>query len=271
MPKHADPKVFYPLLIEAFREEPGNVNAAANKAGVTWNTANKAWEKGHMRVGYGPIKELIKQEQQRARTLIEAERQAAIKTQQAEGAKARENAIAARKQEGQMTGLVRASTLHALAAVGTLAKEARQLAEAINSQVALERQKLDQWTAYEAAIVRGDPAAAAALKPPWVTDQHTGYPYTVDRLLAILNRSADYAGKITHCARQAMEMERVHLGEPIATIGVVDERREISLEEADTRRENALVAIERARASGGLRMIPGGKAEPVVGQRVIVR
>lgn len=172
-----------------------------------------------------------------------------------------------------MTAMVRGSTFLALRAVTALSKESNQLAEVINKQVATERLKLEQWNAYEDAIVKGAPNAAA-LAPGWSKNAKgaiTYFPPTLERLLSILNKSAEYASKVTHCARQAMEMERLHLGEPIATIAVVDERKEITFEEMDTRRENALRALDMARTRRGLQVIPGGKIEPVVGQRVVLR
>jgi hypothetical protein len=263
MAKPVDPAVIYPLLLTALRTEPGNLNAAAKHAGVTWNTAQKAWEKGSKKHGFPPLKQVIEQEQIKARALLEAERRSKLAAIALEKEQAREGAVAARKQEGQMTQLVRASSLLALRAVTSLSREAVGLAETINKRIEQEKKHLDLWIQYDDAVLRGDPSAQL---PPFA------HPPSLNNLLSILNRTADYAGKITHCARQAMDMERIHLGEPTHIIGIADATpKDITLDEVQIRRDNAVRALEGATRSGGLRVIQGGNAEPVIGQRVVVR
>lgn len=270
MSRKADQTVLYPKLLDAFREDPGNINAAANKCGVKWSTADRAWRLGARAYNYPPIKLVIAEEQEKARALLEADRLAKIAERRREIEAASENAIKARKQEGQMVALTRGQSLGALTAVTVLSGEARALAEAVKGQLQVERQKLIEWTAYETALVAGDPTATP---PAWASSKNKGTGVrSLEAILSILQKSAQYATQITHCARQAMEMERLHLGEPIQTVKhELEIRGDMTLEEVRTRKENALRAIERAESAGGLKLLPGGKDTPTVGQRVVVR
>lgn len=257
---------YYPKLVEAFRLDP-NISRAAEVVGVHWKTAEKAWLKGVRSEGYPPIQTIIREEQERARAMIEAERLAKFAQRQKEMEQAAENAVQARKQEGQMTQLVRQQSLAALTAVSVYATAARELATVVNGELKVDMAKSKEWTEYEAALLAGDPNAK---EPAWANGNVRNVP-SLDRLLQIAQKMADYARTITHCAREAMEMERLHLGEPLAVVRHEFETREMTMEEVETRTSNALRVIDRAKEAGGLKVIPGGKATPVVGQRVVVR
>lgn len=257
-----DQEKTYAALLEAYRTSPDNHTGAARAAGVNWRTAKTVWERGYRKLKLPPLRDYLIEEQQRSRALLEADRQARLKAAQVEDENSRKNAVQARKMEGQMVTMVRGSTFLALQAVTELAREAKGLAEAVNAQVAVERRRLTLWTAYDVARLAGDPTAVEPTE---------GRPPTLDKLLSVLNQSATYAQRITSCAREAFELERLHLGEPLATIAVVDERREVTLDELRLRRDAALHALEGAVQAGGLTVLQGGKADPVIGQRVIPR
>ncbi|NJR71345.1 MAG: hypothetical protein HC771_24040 [Synechococcales cyanobacterium CRU_2_2] len=163
--------------------------------------------------------------------------------------------------------MVRTNASAALTVVLQLAQQARAFSDSITKMAVIEREKIERWIAYEQAALQGTPIAPLP--------KELRKPLDIADLTNLLNRSADYAQKITHCARQAMEMERLYLGEPLAIIGVVDEqRRDIPIEEVQLRADNALKALEGARKAGGLRLIAGGKGEPAkpqIGQRFIPR
>lgn len=258
---------FYPKLLEAFRIEPGNIQHAAVAAGVHWKTAEKAWLVGNKRGGFPSIQSVINEERERARAMIEAERLAKIAERKREIEQSAEQAVQARKQEGQMTQLVRQQSLAALTSVSIFAAEARKLAEVIKGDLQIDLQKSREWTEYEAKRVAGDPSA---IEPAWFQGNVRSIP-SAERLLTMLQKMADYSRTINSCAREAMEMERLHLGEPIAVVRHEMEIREMTMEEVDTRTQNALRVIDRAREVGGLKVVQGGKASPVVGQRVVVR
>lgn len=270
MSRRVDQTIVYPKLLDAFREDPGNINHAAEKSRVNWNTADRAWRVGVKTLGYPPIKLVLAEEQEKARALLEADRLAKIAERRREIEAASENAVKARKQEGQMVALTRGQSLNALTAVTVLSGEARALAEAVKGQLQVERQKLLEWTAYEAALVGGD---SNAQPPAWHTSKSHGTGVrSLEAILSILQKSAGYAMQITHCARQAMEMERLHLGEPLAVVKhELEIRADMTMVEVQTRKENALRAIERAESAGGLKVLSGGKDAPTVGQRVVVR
>lgn len=266
MARPIDPTVVYPALLEAFRTDPGNIHHAAKAAGVTWRTADKFWRKGSKLHGFPPIESTVRGEMERARALIEAERLAKIEARKKELADSAEQAVQARKQEGQMTTLVRQQSLAALTSVSVFAKESRKLAEAIQDQVELERRKLAEWTAYEAAVVAGDPNA---VEPAWVGK--AGRLHPLDYLLGILHDCARYMERIGACARNSMEMERLHLGEPLATIRheINEVPQEMTVQEVRIRRDNALRVIERLEQTGGLKLVAGSKTPvPTIGQVV---
>jgi hypothetical protein len=268
--KGNDSTALYQRLLDAFRSEPANIHKAAQTAGCTWKTANRMWVTGSKRFQLPAISTIIREEQEKARAMIEAERLAKAAERRREIEASSEQAVQARKQEGQMTTMVRSQTLAALTSVSVFAKEARGLAEAIQGQVSVERQKLKEWTAYEAELVAGN---TAAVPPVWL-DTNANVKHQVrslDSLLAILQRTATYSRDITACARQAMELERLHLGEPLAVIRHEMEVREMTMDEVEIRKESAIRALDRAAERGGLKLLHGGKDTPVVGQRVIVR
>jgi hypothetical protein len=261
----------YPKLLEAFREKPGNMGNAAKHAGVTWRTSERYWLHGSKRNKIEPIEITIRRERDTARALIEAERLAKIETRKRELEQGAEQAIQARKQEGQMTTLVRQQSLAALTSVSVFAQQSRKLAEVVAGQCEVERAKLAEWTAYEQAILAGSDDVEL---PKWaLPGDHKLSHVSLNHILGVMAKCAEYAQKITACARQAMEMERLHLGEPLGTIQLfVDSANaDMSAEELRTRRDNALRALDRAESAGGLKVIDGGKTAPVIGQRVVVR
>jgi hypothetical protein len=78
----------------------------------------------------------------------------------------------------------------------------------------------------------------------------------------------DLGGTARIAAREAMMLERIHLGQPteiVQNLGF----GEMTLEEAQIRIDMANRAMSRAVAAGGLTVIPGGKsASPVIGKVV---
>lgn len=245
---------------------PGQFAPAARIAGVSPKTAEKAWRRGWPGQGLAPIETIIAEEQRAARALIEQQRKAALAKEQLEKENARKDAELALQQEGQMVRLGRAATLQLTANTAVLAQQVGKMREALEQRFALELQKMQLWTEYEASLLTPNP------KPKPVLDKPALH---LDHLLHLLNRTGDYTGKVLDNARKVMEMERLILGEPTNIIGLANASsqasREISLEEADIRREAANRAIDGAKAAGGLTVIPGGKVLPRVGQRFVPR
>lgn len=264
--KTPDPHEYYPRLLEAYREEPNNHERAAKRAGVSWGTAEKAWKSGHKRAGLGPIVDVIRLEQQKARAML-AEEEAVKRAKRAEEErKASEQAIQGRKEEGQITRVLRASVSQQSGVSVALSSEAFQFANALKARLKQEREKLELWINYEAQTLAGNPAAVR----PSLEHQ----PLSLPQLVQLLNRVADYTARLTQSARAVFELERLYLGEPLGIIGIVEQSRKLTPEEVEIRERNAIAAIQRAKERRGLVVLDGGKTKPVmpvVGQRVVPR
>jgi hypothetical protein len=227
-------------MIEAWRQHPGKPQEAADLAGVGHRTIKKAWREGWPEKGFGPIKEVFEREQQRARARLMSEIAARRDQTMAEKEKAIEHAARARAQEGQLVDLARVSCLQALANARALVQPTKDLADRLQKQI-LE----------------------AAGKP-----SKDSKGLTIQTSLGLLQKVANLQGKILSNARIAMEMERLHLGEPTQTVNVITTQSEMTLDEASARIQMANRALESARRSGGLTVIDGGIDEPVIGKVV---
>lgn len=204
---------FYEGLVEAFRANPGNISAAAKAVGTSRPTAKRGWERGWDKFEWAPaIREVIANEQEIARARIEEEKEAdevreelinpdggiaevaeqrreAHLKAQADRAKAKENAIQARVEQGKMIAGVRQLVMQCEAIVGKRYPGASALADRINKEML----KL-----------------AKAGKKDFNLSKAT-------HLLRLHN--ADVRS-IAQSAKRAFELEQVHLGEPSQIIGV---------------------------------------------------
>jgi hypothetical protein len=262
MSKRMD-KAVYERLLEAYRLKPGNASHARRIAKTGEITASRAWSKGWPDQELPPIRTVIEEERIKARSMLEAERLARTASEKKTREDASKNALETRKQEGQMATFSRGAATHALTASVELARGARALGTTIAKRVTLEKDKVEAWIVYETAIMNGQTPPAPTLVRP---------PLNVDQLVQLLNRVADYMVKINQSARQAMELERLHLGQPTDIVGLVDASlQEMTTEELDVRVHAALQAIEGAKKVGGLSVISGGQSTPVIGRRVYVR
>lgn len=232
----------YNKIIEAFRQHPNQPYLAAKLAGVDGRTANRAWERGWPKNGWEPVKVVLEREKLKAR----ADMLNRTAVQRATLEKEREDAIKqasqSRAQEGQMVGLARTGALQALAVASQLIASGRQLAT-------LAKRKIEE----EALRPDGDDKQLTAVK-------------SVDLLGKIVSLQA----QINSLAHEAMEMERLHLGEPTASINVVHHTTEMSYEELETRltsARDALSTVVEARSS--LKALPPSSPAPVIGKRVV--
>lgn len=259
MPQLSVTQALYDQLVQAFRQNPGNVKQAAELVGVNWKTANTAWSRGWPRKGWPAIDAVLKQEQIQARAQLQREKEAAKEAERADLEAARKQAIEAKKQEGQMTSLSRVQSLQNLHAAITLSRAATELAPALRARLQLETKKIAAWNDYEESQLTSSPLPAPSYPKP---------PMDPLDLTQLLRRVAAISRDIVSTAREAMEMERLYLGEPTNIIALVDEDKELSMEELWARREAALQALESAIEAGGVNEPAAGLDEPVIGQRV---
>jgi hypothetical protein len=254
----------YDRLKTAFADKPGNIANAAQTAVVNWKTAERAWKKGWANRGYEALEEVHKRNQVKARAEIEVAAAARRASQAKDREDARRNAVDAVKQEGQMVMFARAQSLQSLTVATQLAQMARQLVPELKRKLDLEVRKLEIWAAYETQVID---ASQQGLAPP----AHPTFarpPMTLQETVMLLQRVSDINGDIVRTAREAMEMERLHLGQPTNLIGVIDETREITMDELQLRLAAATQAIQAGVAAGGLKLVENAPVAPSIGKVV---
>ena len=199
---------FYEAFLEAFRKSPGNMSAVSRKLKCTRRTARRVWEDGWKYDWAPAVKEVIEQEQIIARARMEQEdeaheillakgevpsEKAASRRDEhlagiADRARAKEQAIKAKAEEGHMIEGSRKSVIQVEMSNLKLAKGVQLIAARVVQELekmADSKKKLDL------------PEALAILK---------SYSSMV--------REAAQAAKIT------VDMEKLHMGEATQIIGL---------------------------------------------------
>jgi len=232
MAAHHLPKDVWLKLRESYRSAPGAHHRAATFAGCSVGTATKAWVKGwptdldtEMQ---RPLSETIAEEQMHARArLQELEDETARLTAELEAKrraevseKAKNDANASRIEEAKVIRVAR----------GTVGDVLGGLANAARGALALGR-KLEEAMAREAEA-QNDPTKTFSLR-----DAST--------LVSLMKDTASAVKSITEAGHQAMQMERLLLGEPTSIVGHAH-LRDITLDEAERRLAGAARALARA-------------------------
>lgn len=174
-------------LVAAFREQPGNISHAARTAGVNRQTARKAWGVGwrNKRFAETPIKVLFEQEKEAARAARRQQELELARLEAERAIQARQDAIDARKEEAIGSKASRKNALNLAVAASRMLDVANRCAEELQLRV-----------------------------KNGVAKMGTGE----------LRKTIEAAGRLTHRAesvmRLALEIERIILGEPIATVGL---------------------------------------------------
>lgn len=238
MGRRAITQEVYENIVRAFHEVDKHGTAAvpeythaARLAGVDRKTAERAWSVGWPKKGMPSVQSVMVEEQLAARARLQAEHATKIAQQQREREEARKQAVEARAQEGQVVQLARTSSLQALAISNQLLGGARKLAGIVRTTLEAE-----------------------ATKPP--TEQ-----MSARALLDLMGRVTSMSESINRAAHAAMTMERLHLGQPTQIIEHVDDRDDLTMEEAMLRVQAAQQAIDTAQRSAKLTVIQGGVGE----------
>jgi hypothetical protein len=244
----------YMSLLEAYRIRPGAYRHAAKQTGVAEPTARRYWLFGHPDapdIRKRPIQDVLKEEQETARARlvelqdkteqlqleIEAQRRAAA------SAAALKDSTDTRVAEAQLIRLARGATTGVLVSLTGLTKGLSSLSK----RVAVSLEELGKLT----------DAAGNALPSLSLGEMDRAVTLVRDVTSAI--RAANEAGK------QAMEMERLLLGEPTSHVQH-HHLVEVTVDEAERRMAAGQRALERAKARGFIvegRVLPGPGA-PVV-------
>lgn len=226
-------------LLAAFREEPGNILRAARLCGVTRPTARRAWETGWPNKPWAKvsIKDLVDQERDIARSRLEiAEERAELEEDrealaaEADRERSRQQAIKAKEEEGKLVQLARGATLVNLNNMIRVAPSMAKLIERLGTEL----------------LVMAD-------KPTW-ENRDRGEASSLLRRFALVVRELNAAG------HQAMEMERLFLGEPSQIIGVVTDLDRMSMEEL-TRSAGYTDGVLQRAAKRGLVVLDGGRGK----------
>lgn len=219
---------FYDSLLDLFRQKPGVYSWVAKHAGCNHRTALRAWQEGWPRLGFGPIRDLLLQEQAEARArLLRAEAEMISAAEQARK-DAREQAIRAREAEGKILFAGRESTLAALAATRSI------LIGMVRPAAPGQPSVVDK--AISALQSQGQ------VSPGEVIDM-------VDRVSRAVQRAV-YAGQ------KLQEMQVMHLGHNTEMAGD-GEGSDVSPAQAVEELQALLPALERARQLG-LHVLEGG-------------
>lgn len=251
MPAHIISLEQHTKLLESFREHPGRLGAAARKAGISHITAKKYWEKGNPDapdIRAKPISQIITEEQEASRArMYDLQKQVDTLAAELEAkrraenqAKAQLDATDTRVQEAQVIRMARGATQGLLVTLTNLSKGAAKVGVRI-------AKNLDRLANDPADMSRGE-----------IVDMVR----TVQTLTSAL-RQANDAG------RQAMEMERLLLGEPTA-ITQHNHIVEVTVDEAERRIQAGLRALARAKDKGLIvdgKVLPGPGSLPTL-QRV---
>lgn len=245
---------FYEGLVEAFRANPGNITAAAKAVGTSRPTAKRGWLRGWEKFDWAPpIQDVIANEQEIARARIEDEKEAeeareelinpeggisAVAEQrreahlkaQADRAKARENAIQARVEQGKMIAGVRQLVMQCEAIIGKRFQGASELADRLNKEMVKLAKKTGKFDISQAT-----------------------------KILRLHNTDVR---SVAQAAKRAFELEQVHLGEPSQIVGVQTTNFDDADEDALKREiRKALEAMEDCADEGTLPEV--GEAEAV--------
>ena len=259
----------YQSLLQAYREDPGVFNAAANKAVTTWATAKKAWLEGWPDLEMPCIQHVLQEEQEATRALIQRDNQAKLDQAAEDAELARNQALAARKDEGKLVQVARKSALTGLATTHALAGSARQLAEALIPRLDLEVATLQQWTRYEAEVlVAGDAATNKPLRDGWEPP----------KVLSTIRTIVDLMSQLSRIAKETMELERMYLGAPTTVIGLTavgpGTEADLTMEELEARIFAAAQAVDNVRKLRGLSLDGSidttAEEEPLIGEPVMV-
>lgn len=239
MPKKAITRDTYDKLLEGWRLNPGSPTLAAKYAGVDYRTARKIHEQGMPRRGWEPLRTLLEREMQQARASMLASAAAKVAVDEKTREDAAKQAAQARAQEGQMVGLMRQTVLQGAGAAAQLIVTARSL-------VAYGKEEIEKLLKLPEGDIRR---------------------LTASQAVSFAERMARVVDELVSTAHRVMQMERLHLGEPGQIIRM-EAPTAMTLEEAELRLEAAKATLDRAKRVGGLRVIDGGLAAPVLGQVV---
>lgn len=207
----------YNLLLNYLRQDDSSLAKAGRELGFAKATVRKYYIKGDKFRNLAPIREVINKERiaARAKLLDSEELQDTMNLE-----KARLQAIAAKAAEGEMVKITRDTVSQTLGALMHLNPGIQKLASLLDEKI---RKLVD------------DPE----------------YNPSIHGLFNIISKYTYVFKETTAIARQVMEMDRLHLGEPTEILGLqLSDIDNLSMEDCMKEIKAAAQAIKRAEENG---------------------
>lgn len=209
----------YDRMVAAYRECPGNFSRAARAVGVDRRMTTRAWHNGWPRYSWArPIKDVLAEELDTARSRAAALEERAAREAQLERNQAQAAAIEAKTEEEQMIRAARKDVLSTLIIAAELVPAMRTLGKLVVASIAS--------------------VAKAAEKQGGVLPKKE-----LHEAMQLIDRHARLVSKAVHAADAIVKLSRLDRGEPGYMVGVrgnLDEQAAM-LSEAD-----ALAELEHA-------------------------
>ncbi len=219
MAKRPVTRELYAKLVAGFTDAPGNATYAAKVAGCDRRMAKRGWELGWPLLTWaGPIRRVVEQAQLEAQEKARAEE--VERARQAARVKddARTDAMKTHEEEGRLVKVARVNVVQLLAASARIGPALQVLGERVKQAI-----EANELSATEAA--------------------------------SLLRNLSATATQTVRAGQMALELERLHRGDPTQIIGVAPV--EMSPEEAVREIEMAQADLARFKRRG-LEVIDGG-------------
>ena len=177
----------YDALLAAYKIKPGNHTNAAKIADCDRRMAKRAWDKGWARAPWAiPIRQVIHEETVEARAVRAEMRTKQYLEDEARQSQARQDATEARAQEGRMVSAARQSAMGLMAFSLKLLRSSTPLVEELSKAL-------------------GD---AGVLQIP---------PH---RAMQLVEKMSRLTSQSVNTCQEAMRLERLHMGQPEAILGI---------------------------------------------------
>jgi hypothetical protein len=181
-------KLLYDALLEAYRIKPANHSHAADYAGCDRRMAKRAYDKGWPKHPWAvPVEQVLHDDNIRARAKRQEMRTQDYLEAEDKAEKAKQDATDARAQEGKMVVASRQSALGLIGFSMRLLQSGRPLVERL------------------ADVITNSP------------DE-----FSSKQQLSLLKEISRFTSQSVAVCHEAMRLERLHMGEPEAIVGVTD-------------------------------------------------
>ncbi len=197
-------KQLYELLVQSYRDQPGNSSAAARHAGCNRRTAQRAYEHGWPSHTWAPpIKDFLKAEKERIRAERARELQAARDQETEMREQLQKDAINAQKQEAAGSQQARANSLALANVIGQIAVAciplSKRVAEAVRHDTKMSPHSALKLFSSMAYVVRqGNESLRLALE---IERLRVGEPTSILKLQAEDMTVDDVADSLSHLHR----------------------------------------------------------------------